>query len=173
MNTVKIQFSRCRSECKPFLLRWCSGIRSSAFRMFPMLSVMWWLLYFVPCDGHQVHFSCGQLSHLRCLPSLTGTMDWHDLIASLVAFLLPLEVCALTVAFVVVSIRQCGPSQRHKHADQPFWINASPLIWDVKPNIIYMKLQYFACPPSSCLLKSLVVVLLHCENTLQFFPSQL
>lgn len=50
------------------------------------------------------------------MPAFTKAKHWHGLIASLVAFLLPLEGCALTVAFVVVSIRQCGPSQRHKHA---------------------------------------------------------
>lgn len=50
------------------------------------------------------------------MPAFTKAKRWHGLIASLVAFLLPLEGCALAVAFVVVSIRQCGPSQRHKHA---------------------------------------------------------
>lgn len=51
---------------------------------------------------------------------------WHSLIASLVAFLLPLEGCALAAAFVVVSIRQCGPSQRHKHARPAFLNQCQP-----------------------------------------------
>lgn len=61
---------KMQKKCKPFLICWCSGIRSSAFKIFPTLSVMWRLFYFVPCDGHQAHFLCGQMRHLRCLPSL-------------------------------------------------------------------------------------------------------
>lgn len=38
--------------------------------MFPVLSVIWWLPYFVPCAGCQAHLSCGQISHFSCLPSL-------------------------------------------------------------------------------------------------------
>lgn len=52
----------------------------------------------------------------------TKAKHWHGLIASLVAFLLPLEGCALSAAFVVLSIKQCGPSQRHKHA-RPAFLN--------------------------------------------------
>lgn len=87
-------------------------------KCFPLLSDVYFTLYYLPVSGPISPVDRWSISDACLL--FAKAKHWHGLIARLVAFLLPLEGCALAAAFVVVSIRQCGPSQRHEHARRNF-----------------------------------------------------